>query len=37
MLASLPRPADEPEIDPDDAALDAYSVAVSMAAELVRA
>src|SRR6478735_2759035 len=33
MLASLPRPADEPEIDPDEAALDAYSVAVSSAAE----
>src|SRR6476659_4147590 len=33
MLASLPRPADEPDIDPDDAALDAYSVAVSTAAE----
>jgi S1-C subfamily serine protease len=33
MLASLPRPADEPEIDPDDAILDAYSVAVSTAAE----
>src|SRR6476659_6062653 len=33
MLASLPRPADEPDSDPDDAALDAYSVAVSTAAE----
>src|SRR6476661_7258063 len=33
MLASLPRAADELEIDPDDAALDAYSVAVATAAE----
>src|SRR6476646_2447713 len=33
MLASLPRAADEPEFDSDEAALDAYSVAVSTAAE----